>query len=1461
VGRTLLGRIAASVLFAAVSIAVVSLAYAQEAEVDAFKKRIAELERTGRYAEAADATQKWASFAEKIETAKGKPGPLTANALGNAAWYALLAKHPERALPAAERALKLAPDQIWIEIHRAHALLFLGRTPKAITAYLARKGEAIPGHGKWEERILNDFAEFRKHRLQHADMARVESALAKAPPSVRAQAVKEVASLSKQVDELYVQGNYEDATVLAEKAVSLAGQALGKEHLSTLASVSYLAVLFQAQGRLAEAETLHARTLEARERMLGKEHSDTLASMSNLATVYSAQGRLAEAELLDKRGLDASERVLGREHPGTLTRVNNLAYLYLRQGRYAEAEPLLKRALEARERVLGNEHSETLSSVNNLAALYRYQGRHSEAEALFSRALEVQERVLGKEHPNTLSSVNNLATLYQTQGRYAEAEAFGKRALEGLERVLGREHSETLTSVSNLAAFYAGQGRYAEAEPLLERAFETSERVLGKEHPGTLQAMGSLAVLYVAQGRYAEAEPLMERAFEASERMLGSEHPDTLASLISLAALHQSQGRHGEAGVLYRRALEAHERVLGKEHPDTLTSVNSLAELYHLQGRYAEAEPLYSRTLETRERVLGKEHPDTLTSVNNLAALYLHQGRYAEAEPLQKRTLDACERVLGKEHPATLTSVNNLAFLYQVQARLTEAEPLYNRALAARERVLGKEHPATLTSVNNLALLYQDQGRLAEAGSLFSRALESQERALGKEHPDTLKSINNLAALYLYQGRHAEAEPLVEHALEARERILGKEHPDTLRSVNNLAALYRLQGRYSEAEPFLKRALEVQERVLGQEHPDTLTSVNNLAAIYFEQRGWDRAAAYWRRSTAAMASHELRGARNTGQALGGKKASVTEKNSWQFKLLVKTVYRLAPEGHTPGAKDAREMFVTAQWAESSEAAASLAQMAARGASKDAQLAAQVRKRQDLLDEWQGRDKLRNTWLGQPAAKRNAQAEEENGARLAAIDARIQEIDKELVAKFPDYAALASPAPLGLEEVQAQLRPDEALVFILDTPAWVPTSEETFIWVVTKTDMRWVRSGLGTETLTREVQALRCGLDGTAWDGKSCADLTGQTYTDADRNAGKPLPFDYARAHKLYLALFGQVEDLIEGKELLIVPSGPLTQLPFQVLVTAAPAGNDPRKARWLIRNHALSVLPAVSSLKALRRAARPSSASKPMIGFGNPLLDGPDSSYAESAQLARDYQQCQRSLVLGAARAFGLRGGLAQIETHGGRTDIAFLRKAPPLPETAGELCAVARDLNADASEILIGARASEREAKRLSESGQLAQYRIMHFATHGALAGQVQGNAEPGLLLTPPAEASEEDDGYLTASEIAALKLDADWVILSACNTAAGGAQGAEALSGLARAFIYAQARALLVSHWEVDSAATVKLVTEAMRRLTADKSIGRAEAMRQSMLALIDKGEPQEAHPVYWAPFVVVGEGGAGK
>jgi CHAT domain-containing protein len=170
----------------------------------------------------------------------------------------------------------------------------------------------------------------------------------------------------------------------------------------------------------------------------------------------------------------------------------------------------------------------------------------------------------------------------------------------------------------------------------------------------------------------------------------------------------------------------------------------------------------------------------------------------------------------------------------------------------------------------------------------------------------------------------------------------------------------------------------------------------------------------------------------------------------------------------------------------------------------------------------------------------------------------------------------------------------------------------------------------------------------------------------------------------------------------------------------------------------------------------------------------------------------------------------------------------------------------------------SEAALKKIS----LNRYRVIHFATHGLLAGEYtklsSARSEPALVMSPPDNPSEEDDGLLTASEVAGLKLDADWVVMSACNTAGGDEQGAEALSGLARAFFYAGARALMVSHWAVDSYAATMLTSRTFAELRNDKTIGRSEAFRRAMLALMsDPDRPWTAEPAVWAPFFVVGEG----
>jgi CHAT domain-containing protein len=421
----------------------------------------------------------------------------------------------------------------------------------------------------------------------------------------------------------------------------------------------------------------------------------------------------------------------------------------------------------------------------------------------------------------------------------------------------------------------------------------------------------------------------------------------------------------------------------------------------------------------------------------------------------------------------------------------------------------------------------------------------------------------------------------------------------------------------------------------------------------------------------------------------------------------------------------------------------------------------------------------------------------------------------IVRSFPDYVALTDPEPLTLAATQALLRADEALVSVLVGP------EQSFVWAITRERAEWARLAVGAAALGATVAALRLGLD----------PLTGPAASGAPSAA-----FDLERAHRLYADVLGPVAGVLEGKRhLIVVPTGPLTSLPFQVLLTApARPGLDPketvRSAPWLVRRHALSVLPSVPALAALRRARLPLAAAEPFLGIGDPSLTGPP------------------------APAGRQRGALEPAAVYrDGRPDLRALRELVPLPETAAELTAIANALKAPREALLLGSHATETAVRR----APLDRYRVIQFATHGLVAGEMSGLHEPALVLTPPIRPSEEDDGLLTASEVATLRLKADWVVLSACNTAAGAEIGAEALSGLARAFFFAGARALLVSHWAVNSEATVWLTTETFAALVREPAIGRAEAFRRTMLAMIDAG----LAPSAWAPFVIVGEGAGAR
>ena len=525
-------------------------------------------------------------------------------------------------------------------------------------------------------------------------------------------------------------------------------------------------------------------------------------------------------------------------------------------------------------------------------------------------------------------------------------------------------------------------------------------------------------------------------------------------------------------------------------------------------------------------------------------------------------------------------------------------------------------------------------------------------------------------------------------------------------------------------------------------------------------------------------------------------------------------------------------FEHAQRAISGAASHALAQLDVRFAAGNDALAAAVRTRQDLIAAWQAADRALVQAMAAPHALANIN---DLKAEVEALRAGIAASESALTRDFPAYAELSIPRPLSLSEAQGLLDADEALVLFLSA------RKETFVFVLTRDRVETLSAPIPRDDLVADIRRLRLALDPVApavmRSGlRNFEDTVVESGGDA---AGGRVAFDRRKAHELYRLLLAPAEAILAGKtRVFLIQDAPLDSLPLSVLVTSPPEGSDTnpddlRRTGWLLRRHALVTLPSVASLRTVRRSGAMPPAPHPFRGYGAPALGHP-----------------------GAAGASSLRtSGTAASLLRDGRVDRAAVRALAPLPQTRIELERLATALGAPATAISTGREASLTTLRQ----DDLAQYRIIAFATHGLIAGELTGLAEPALVFTPPEQDRDGDNGLLTATEAARLRLNADWVVLSACNTAAGdGTPGAEGLSGLARAFFYAGARSLLVTHWPVRDDIAARLTASAFRALAARPAVGKANAFRDAALAVLeDRSEPAFAHPALWAPFVVVGEG----
>ena len=825
------------------------------------------------------------------------------------------------------------------------------------------------------------------------------------------------------------------------------------------------------------------------------------------------------------------------------------------------------------------------------------------------------------------------------------------------------------------------------------------------------------------------------------------------------------------------------------------------------------------------------------------------EGRLPEAERAYRKSLAAIRQAVARrsERLARAAAKNEqtspLRFLEAVerglggvllrQGRLVEAE-IYARA-AIRQSLdrAGPADPDVALGLTLLAKIVSEYGRDREAIALLEAALDGL-RAAGVVE-ESIKLVNARKALgsaLVSAGRYADANTLFEENRKALARtpaLLAKLGAGDLDWV---VALLRT-GKQSEAEQMAGRMLESARKKWG---PDTrsprVAAIQAFYAVTLVARGaHDRALDEFRSAVPIL----LEQARSEAESETG-----TLKRQRRLVLVLEG-YLQALAARAAGlsaAETAEEAFRIADIARGSAVQRALTASAARANLGDTALAALARREQDIARRLGALSDLLAGLAETEPEQRLPAAQDALRREVERLRAERESLRKEITRRFPDYAELVEPSPATAAQARSLLQPGEVLV------SWYFAEDEGYVWALKpEGSVAFATVPAGRAKIAAEVSEIRRSLD-----------------PGAIALIDEIPPFDVAASHRLYqLALQPVAEELRGARLLLAVPHAALGQLPLALLPTAAtaplevggPAFTGYRQVPWLMRQVATAQFPSVTAFVSLRQLAPPRTSGKPFIGFGDPLF---------SREPARPRAMETRDPATTASRDAPLR---VRASPRTGAMATAGLAMLPRLPDTASEVLEVARTLGAYPSrDVFLEERAVESAILKADLSG----WRVVMFATHGLVPGDIDGLDQPALALTSPAVARGAGDGLLTLDEILGLKLDADWVVLSACNTAAGNGAGAEAVSGLGRGFFFAGARALLVSNWPVETSAARRLMTALFHIQATHPELPKAEALRQAIASLIDQEASKDArteevlfsyaHPLFWAPFVLVGD-----
>lgn len=899
-------------------------------------------------------------------------------------------------------------------------------------------------------------------------------------------------------------------------------------------------------------------------------------------------------------------------------------------------------------------------------------------------------------------------------------------------------------------------------------------------------------------GQRAAARPWLEETLQLALTETGPTSTETLLTWQALALLAQRQNDFPRAGEALRQILAIQEKRQGPDHPAIATALYDVGWFYSNLGNYAQAQMFFEKALALRQRK-GRKNLATAESLNSLGVLHENQGHSEIAERYYLEALEIQTALLGRNSVTTATTINNLATLYWSRDDYSQAEQYFTEALKIRERLRGPTALVTATSLNNLALLYGSLGDYRRAEQLFRRVLTIREKRLGEDHPFTLTTVHQLGLLYVEQQQYEKARPLLVRAAKQREQILGEEHPDTARSLFHLAWFYDRTGEYDKASPLHLRALAIRRKLLGETHPETTGSLSFLARHYHLIGDLTQARPLYLQ---AWTAEKAAGSEFSTAALQIlENLSAAERDLGQTQEALKYA-RLA--------LTVREKLVQNSFGFTSEAQ----RIDFQRTLKPYNLAATLGSTPDLARAiFRMKGVVLDSLLEDQAVARSSHDPE-----VRRLQERLQLVSYQLREAQMQTAPEKSPAPAidQLQKEEWELQAEYARKLTsggsVRRALQVEPSQIAARIPAGSILIEWIRY----EEIQRHLQSVPSYgallvLPGNRYQwiplGPAAEiDQLIHRYQKCLRRRVGPAAIEKVLREgydKLWQPLASALPP--GTRHLILSPDAELNFVSFATLVD--------QSNQFLGEHHTLTY---VSSGRDLLRNSAPPPSPRHLVIFANPAFS------------------------LGAPVA-----GPAANRTFG---EV----RLPALPGTKQEADFLQQHSGAWglASKTFSGADASESALRQIHSPW------ILHLGTHGLLLPP--GQPGDGAKLLNPMQrsvlamagaqktlqawdagrlVSPENDGVVTAQEIAALDLTGSWlVVLSACDTGSGEAQAGEGVLGLRRGFISAGAQQVLLTLWPVSDAQTALFMEGFYQKALPSGKVREAfaDAQRESLSKL---------------------------